>query len=498
MDERNRLGVRILIVALVLGILGDTLLRGVPWGINFTLWVLMLSAFTAALGWRTHTFQNGGHSLLALLLLFALAFAWRDSLSLNLLSVLALLVTSVIILFRAQGGSIVLAYLVDYVVGGIIAVFNTAFGPLRLLIGDLPWRRTVGQAFSQRTLAVSLGTLLALPLLIVFGALFMSADAVFSALIKDIFNIDFARLLGHVFLTGFFAWIVCGYMRGVLFGKEREELPRPRKQILSLGITEVGVALGLVNLLFLVFVVVQLGYFFGGATLVQLTPGLTYSEYARRGFFELLMVSTLALPTLLGAHWLLAKDEPKADRIFRILAAAQIVLLVVIMASAFQRMRLYQQEYGLTEQRLYPTAFMGWLAVVFVWFALTVLRGHRERFAFGAMVAGFALIAVLQVINPDALIVRVNAARAAEGRKFDAYYASRLSADAVPELVAALPSLPPDKRCQVAGRLVRSWTEEELLDWRTWNFSRARAVDLVQQNAASLHSMACPRRAQSD
>ena len=73
---------------------------------------------------------------------------------------------------------------------------------------------------------------------------------------------------------------------------------------------------------------------------------------------------------------------------------SQIALLFVIMASAFERMRLYQAEYGLSEQRLYPTAFMGWLAVVFVWFCLTVLRGHRERFAFGAMVAGFLLIAI--------------------------------------------------------------------------------------------------------
>ncbi len=498
MDEKSRLGIRILVVALVLGVLGDNLLRGTPWGINFALWVMMLGAFTAALGWRTQTFQGGGRGLLVLILLFLLTFAWRDSLSLKLLSVLALLVTFALIVLRAQGGPIVVAHLLDYFVGGIIAALNAAFGPFRLLIGDLPWRRIAGKAVSQRTLAISLGALLSLPLLVVFGALFMSADAVFNALIKDIFDIDFARLLGHVFLIGFFAWIVCGYLRGMLLGKEREWVPRPRAQIFALGITEVGVALGLVNVLFLIFVVVQFSYFFGGATLVQVTPGLTYSEYARRGFFELLMVSTLALPTLLGAHWLLARDNPRAEPIFRLLAGAQIVMLVVIMASAFQRMRLYQQEYGLTEQRLYPTAFMGWLAVVYVWFALTVLRGHRERFAFGAMAAGFALIAVLHIINPDALIVRVNAARAAEGRKFDAYYASRLSADAVPELITALPNLPPDGRCLVAARLVTSWPEGRLLDWRTWNYSRARAVDLVQQNVESLHRMACRTTPWSD
>ncbi len=180
----------------------------------------------------------------------------------------------------------------------------------------------------------------------------------------------------------------------------------------SLGAIETGVMLGLLDLLFLAFVAVQVRYFFGGSALVQATTGLTYAEYARSGFFELVAVAALVLPFLLFVHWLLRPDDARGQRAFRWLAGAQIALLFVIMASAFERMRLYQAEYGLSEQRLYPTAFMGWLAVVFVWFCLTVLRGHRERFAFGAMVAGFLLIATLHVVNPDALIARTNMARA--------------------------------------------------------------------------------------
>ena len=272
----------------------------------------------------------------------------------------------------------------------------------------------------------------------------------------------------------------------------------PSQQWLALGIIEVGVPLGLLNLLFLVFVAVQFGYFFGGAASVSLTPGLTYSEYARRGFFELVAVSALVLPLLLFAHWVLVKEDPKAERTFRWLAGFQLVMLAVIMASAFQRMRLYQREYGLTEQRLYPTAFMAWLAVVFVWFALTALRGERQRFAFGAMVAGFVLLGALHAMNPDALIVRVNAARLAEGRKFDVHYATRLSADAVPELLTVLPNLPPNDRCVVAGRLLRAWSPPEAPDWRTWNLSRARAYRLVRESAPRLRALALPESSKSD
>ena len=95
----------------------------------------------------------------------------------------------------------------------------------------------------------------------------------------------------------------------------------------------------------------------------------------------------------------------------RALSLLLIGLLFAIMASALQRMNLYTQVYGLTELRIYTTAFMLWLAAVFVWYAVTVVRGRRPEFAFGALAAGLAAIVVLTLLNPDALIVQVNASR---------------------------------------------------------------------------------------
>src|SRR5207249_3166352 len=157
----------------------------------------------------------------------------------------------------------------------------------------------------------------------------------------------------------------------------------------ALGIIEVGVVLGLLDLLFLSFVLVQSRYFFGGAATVAASPELTYSEYARRGFFELVAVSALVIPLLLAAHWLVDRRSPGNEVRFRWLAAGLVTMLFLIMASALLRMRLYQEIYGQTELRLYTTAFMLWLVVVLAWFALTVLRGQRDRFAFGAVVSTF-------------------------------------------------------------------------------------------------------------
>jgi hypothetical protein len=173
---------------------------------------------------------------------------------------------------------------------------------------------------------------------------------------------------------------------------------------------------------------------------------------------------------------------------FKWLAGFQIALLFIIMASALQRMRLYQAEYGLSELRLYPTAFMVWLAVVFVWFCLTVLRGHRERFAFGAMTAGFLLVATLHVINPDALIAQINMERARAGHPFDADYGASLSADAVPEIVAGLPALKPADRSKLAKELLDRWSSAPP-GWRSWTISSAQARQAVMANAPTLREM---------
>jgi len=493
MLSKARLELSVLGTALVMGILADALLRAVPWGLNLLIWMGALSAaITFHARGRAETLSGGGQWLLVVVALFALGLAWHDSPALKILSLFAALTALSLVILRAQGGRVRFAGLVEYALGAAVAGLNAAFGLLPVLLGEAEWKKLLGGRWSQRTMAVVRGVLFALPSLLIFGGLFMGADAVFNNIVRKTFHVNFQQVFTHFFVAAFFAWCVGGYLRGMLWGKEISVIEEQRLPCVSLGIIEVGVALGALDLLFFAFVLVQVRYFFGGSALVQASTGLTYAEYARGGFFELVAVAALLLPLLLLMHWLIARTGPTGERVFRVLAGVQILLLFVIMASAFQRMRLYQAEYGLTEQRLYPTAFMGWLAGVFLWFALTVLSGRRKRFAFGAMVAGFLLIIVLQALNSDAFIARTNLARAKAGRSFDARYATRLSADAVPELVAALPNLNPQDRCTVASGILKRWAFPQASDWRAWNWSRARAAQVVRENHASLKAMQCP------
>jgi hypothetical protein len=487
-DERTRLGLGVLGASLVLGALGDILLRATPWGLNFFLWAVALAGASAVVAWLGRVRVAGeGRWLVPVALLFALGVAWRDSPVVVLLDLLAFLIATSLAVLRGRSGRLRVAGISEYVLGGIYTGALSSAGPLPGAIRDVKWREVARGGWRDPALAATRGVFIAAPLLLVFGALFVAADAVFEKLVVDILGFDVVEVFGHLFLIVLFAWITAGLLWVALLARNPESLSFGRPGFLSLGIIELGIVLGLLDILFLVFVMVQVRYLFGGAERVLTTAGLTYAEYARRGFFELVAVTALVLPTLLLAHWLMRAGNSPGERVFRVMAGVLVALLFVVMASALRRMYLYFEEYGLTELRLYATIFMAWLAVVLVWLLLTVLRGRRERFAFGALAAGFAAILLINVSNPDALIANTNLDRLEEGKRFDAVYLTTLSADAAPVLFEALADIP-EERLQIAPHLT---AEQVLLErwkggdtgWRTWNLSRERARRLAEAYA---------------
>lgn len=491
LDRKPEFARTVAAVALGMGILADVLLRYHPWGLNFFLWMAVL---VAALGWlatrRTPaTWSPETRNLLAIALVFACAVVLRASPLLKAVDVLVIGVTLSIPALRATIGSMRRAGITDHAAAAAFSGVSGAFGSF-FLIGAADWKQVPGGGWQRRAVPVVRGLLLALPLLLLFGALFASADAAFAAVVAEVFDIDFERVVEHLAIIGFFTWVVGGYLWGLFSGTRVPTLGEARLGRGSLGVVEVGIVMGLLVALFLSFLGIQARYYFGGEALVETTTGLTYAEYARAGFFELVVVAALVLPVLLAADWLLRAESDGPRRLYRVLAGVQLILLFAVMVSAVQRLLLYQSAYGLTDDRLYALVFMAWLAAVFLWFAASVLRGRRERFAFGALVAGWITVVGLNVMNPDALIVRVNAARVEAGQDFDAAYALSLSEDAVASLVDALPSLRPADRCVVAEELLDRWSAPDL-DWRTFSFGRWSAARTMRAAEAELRAFPC-------
>ncbi len=481
MSRETRLGIALAGSALALGALGDALFQGQGLGLNMPLWlVAFVVALTVLLRLERAPLHQGRRFMVAPLLLFAALFVWHDSpllVAANLLALAAAVSTGAL---RRSRPRLRTATLSDFGGGFVGACFATVFGALPLLMSDIRWEEVVGRARSEKVTAVARGLALGLPLLLVFGALFVAADAVFKQLVSSAVPSLDAAVVERILLIAAWAWLAGGLLRDLLTSREEVSVVAERRR---LGALEIGVALAFLDLLFLAFVVVQFRYLFGGRGLVESETHLTYAEYARHGFFELAAVAALTLPLLLVGDWAL-RDGTRGRRAFRWLAAVLLVLLGVVIASALQRMRLYMDEYGLTELRLYATGVILWLAVVCAWFAVTVLRGKRHAFAVGALATGFAATLALNVLNPDALIARTNVTRPA----VDVSYLTSLSDDAVPTLIARISSLPPKQQAVLAGALIERQTASG--DWRSWNLSRTRAADALSRHRSELQALA--------
>jgi Domain of unknown function (DUF4173) len=474
----TRLGLILLGAALLQGVLGDVLFRGVPLGLNVPLWVAsFVACLVVLLRVARAPLGQGRRWMIAPLVLFAGLVAWRDSPWLLGLDALAIAGAVAIGALRSPSVRLPLAGVVDYAGGLAAAGFAALGGAFPVIAEDIRWRELGGNA--RRAVAVARGLAIAVPLLVLFGGLFIAADAIFQSLVRSVVPSSLSPA-EHIAVVLAWAWVSAGLLRDLVAPRD---LPRPARARPTVGIVEIGTVLALVDLLFLAFVVVQFRYLFGGRALVESRTDLTYAQYARHGFFELVVVAALVLPLLLLADWTLRRERRRDHAVFAGLAVALVLLLFAVVASALERLRLYEHAYGLTELRVYATGFVAWLGVVLVWFCATVLRGHRRRFAVGGLVAGFAAVAAMNVLNPDALIARTNVTRP----HVDAGYLASLSDDATPTLLRVLPSLPPPQRRRLAAALLARTPSG---DWRSWNLDRRRAAAAIERERARLKRLA--------
>lgn len=326
-----------------------------------------------------------------------------------------------------------------------------------------------GPGSGPRWQATLRGISLALPLLVVLGALLASADVLFAHLLDWAPDVD--NLGGHVALVAFGAWGMAGLLR---LASARPLNPVPQRFAL-VGQVEATVVLGSVVALFAAFAATQVVGLAGGGRHVVETAGLTFAEYARSGFFQLVAVAAITFAVLLAVD-VLAAPDPATRRRFLLLSEACVALTLVIVVTALHRLDLYENAYGLTMLRFYAAVFVVWVGICLVllggWFAV-----HRRRawFPTAAIGAGLAGLLVLNLVNAEALVVRRNVALAERFGRFDTGYLSELSDDAIPELVRSLPRLDAAAQAELRNH-VCSVPSTPKGSWAAWNGSERAAI----------------------
>jgi hypothetical protein len=470
---------------MVLGLLTDGLFNGATLGLNVPLWLgSLITLFVLVARGSGRRIGRVPAGLLGTALALSSMVAWRASVELQvgllgMSLVLLLLALAIDDDTRARRASIT-----SFAAGALLGAVSLFRGVVRLP-RSMPWRSLLEQDDrAKQARAVGRAALIALPLVLIFGALFVAADATFQDWVGRSLSVDIAAAVRHL------SWLVGGsaVAAGVLWcalGPEERvpagpELATERR----LRSVETGVVLGSLVILFALFVVVQLQYLFGGRDHVLTSAGLTYADYARRGFFELVAVAVLLLPVLLAADWARARTG-RSLATYRIVASLLVLLMAVVMASAFERLRIYIDVFGLTALRFYAAALLAWLATVFAWLLWSLLRERRDEFVIGAVSTALVALVLVVAVNPHGLIAATNLARAEDGRDFDVSHALALSADATPTLIDGLELVSDEDRCELAGALLTR-DVEPAGDLRSWNWGRSSARAAVDASQVEL------------
>lgn len=463
--NRQKIALVMLMVSIGMGIIGSMFFYQTREGINFPLYIALMTLFIAFTANRVQKPINRRNLWIVIpILFFAGMVALRASdvlVSLNIITSLCL--GTLYIRYLTSSDALDTASLADYIGTPLDVGLYMIYAPLVEMIEGLSWFKNRNWKDLGNLGSVLRGLLFTIPILLVFGVLLGSADLVFAEQIGKLFSwLSFKNsyeLLNYAVVTGIFTWFMLtalsyaisrrvDHRRSTqatdtaqvenaedLSSKKNSPLRKTRPGF-RIGIIEATMILASVTALFAFFVLIQFTYLFGGQS--DIAEGLTtYSTYARRGFFELVAVAVIVLGMILYLDTITIRRVARDGILFRFLSIGIVALTLVMLVSAWRRMELYELAYGFTYLRVLTHVFMFWLAVLLGVAILHLFRLRENIFAFGLLLACIGYVGTLNLMNIDNYIAERNIAAYRENEsELDLCYLRAMSADAYAVLQA--------------------------------------------------------------
>ena len=260
-------------------------------------------------------------------------------------------------------------------------------------------------------LHIFFGLLIGTPFIMIVLFLLSSADATFKNIFDNLFNLDISvpKNIG----TLIWSLPMATYLYALIYGSSIEDnsksfnidkFNKTMDNAASIPRLSLYTVNAVICCFYILFIGIQVIYFIdilGGS----LPADFTYSEYARRGFFELLAVALINIVFIAVAKVLSVKNENNKYMHIHILLNSILTLLLI--SVAFAKMYLYISTYGLTTLRIIPSVFMIFLCFVF---AFIIIGEFKKSFPVTKLsfYAGNILFVLLCLANIDAVVAGYN------------------------------------------------------------------------------------------
>ncbi len=492
---------RFLIAGLFIAWLVDFLFYKKPFGVAFSLWVLAAVVVLFTISYLERVKPHWLSFLLAgiTIVLSSASFLRMEPFT-RVISALASLALLILLTITFRNGHWPYFRLVDYVLQGL-KWFVTIIGRSWPIIFQGQKKNHPDDSENPETPAqkkktiwpILRGLLLSIPIILILAALLASADPIFEKNLTnflDIFQIEnIVEYLFRLFYIFLFAYLFIGVLLQAIYPKDQNPRPQPNQPSFSkfLGSIEAKIVFISINLLFAAFLVIQFRYFFGGQANIS-ESGFTYSEYARRGFGEIITVAVLSLLIYYAFHSITRLESVKQKRWFTGLSMLVFLQVLVMLVSSYQRLVLYEQAYGFSRLRTYSHLFLPWLAFLIIVVIILEILQRQGHLAFTLIAVAAGFVATCMIYNIDGFIANHNIQRAAisdqEGYALDFYYLSELSSDAVPILLDHYLADDPATKDLLGANLSCRWQiiqDQEPLPWQSFNISQSKSTNLLKQ-----------------
>ncbi|MBI9014005.1 MAG: DUF4173 domain-containing protein [Clostridiales bacterium] len=478
----------LLLMSIVSALLITTLLFGSGLGLMATLvtGTLLITFFISFKQAGKLALKKGFFLLIALICL-SLSFLLRDQVMLHLLNLVVFFGLSIVYSVQMIEGQPlkINTHLITRSLEQLLYPIGEFSVPITLLFKNKKNKKL--KDLDPKIKSVLIGIIIALPLLLIFTALLASADDVFSSMIAiDLsFLNDFldGTTIPKIIVSLFSTFYIFSFFHYLLYKKKEEEIqaePFVNDDVEATSDTSkdiiVTTVLVLMNLLFLVFTFIQFKYLFSKANIGF--DGLTYSSYARKGFFELTIISMLIIGLILVFSRF---TKNKANNL---LMSLMVTTTLVIAYSAIFRMNLYIWAYGYTWLRIVSLCFIILQMLLLV---ITCIYLWYRGINIHVIIASLYLIAYLGLnfTNVDYFIVEGNITRYLEGKELDVYYFETLTYDATDSLIKYYIEFSDQESHQQAFQDIKSvlvQKEYDLKDdikWYHYNYSKVHAKQLL-------------------
>ncbi|MCI8477748.1 MAG: DUF4173 domain-containing protein [Oscillospiraceae bacterium] len=350
------------------------------------------------------------------------------------------------------------------------------FGP------SLQTVQSLSKCSHRRTAGVLAGLLVSVPLLLVAISLLGTADAFFRYVIAG----AVAWVVDHV--TVWLLRLVLGlcaipFLFGLLYILRRPQsrLERPASKRAAVPFTldplPPATVLAMLDVLYSFFLAVQSAALFGGASYLG-RAGISYAEYARSGFFQLVFVALFNLTVVLVCIHI-SRPSGRSWQAVRVLASILVGLSGILLVSAAWRMSLYVGAYGLSFKRF--LTYWG-MVILAVFLAAALLKIWNARFPFFSVIFMASVIGwlLLNYCNVDIIVSQYNVSRFLRSGEtvLECSYLKNLSYNALGPL-EHLPGNTVTGTGEPLSQLLSEGRERaarEASDWRTWSVSAQLAA----------------------